>query len=87
MLRGSRAGGLIQTHGQRFCDICDEEIPKGTEYQRNRMPGHAADLLRVGHDPDLVPTWTTNADGTISMDICVTCVLSMGVNPRESEAN
>lgn len=71
--------------GKRFCDVCDDRIPVGTKYQRNRMPAHAAELLTL--DPALTPTWTTNPDGTISMDICLTCVLSMGVTPGKDEMN
>jgi hypothetical protein len=74
-------------NGQRFCDVCNEKIPKGSTYQRSSMPVRATDLLTAGHDPDLVPTWTTNPDGTISMDICVICVLSMGVSPAKNEVN
>jgi len=60
---------------------------KRAKYQCSQMPAHAADLLRVGDDPDGIPTWTTNADGTISMDICITCALSMNVNARKEEIN
>lgn len=72
--------------GQRFCDVCDEKIPAGTKYQCNHMPVHAAELLKA-HDPVLTPTWTMNPDGTISMDICITCVLSMNVVPGKDEVN
>jgi hypothetical protein len=70
---------------QRFCDVCEEAIPAGTKYQRSHMPAQAAELLTL--DPDLTPTWTTNPDGTVSMDICLTCVLSMGAIPGKDEMN
>ncbi|MGD1029255.1 hypothetical protein [Candidatus Binatus soli] len=69
--------------GKRFCDVCDEEIPAGTKYQRNRMPPRAAGLLKT--DPDVTPKWTTNPDGTISMDICIECVLSMNITHGTDE--
>jgi len=31
--------------GQRFCDVCEENIPKGSKYQRNRPLAHAAHLV------------------------------------------
>jgi hypothetical protein len=69
--------------GRRFCDICAEEIPKGIVYRRSRLLAYAVALLTI--DPDLTPTWTTNQDGTISLDACTTCVLSMGDSPRKDE--
>jgi hypothetical protein len=71
--------------GERFCDVCDEKIPPGTKYQRSRMLARAAELLKL--DPELTPNWTTNSDGTISMDICITCVLSMNTVPGKNELN
>jgi hypothetical protein len=71
--------------GKRFCDVCEEEIPKGTTYRRSRLPAYAAALLTI--DPDLAPTWTTNPDGTLSLDACTTCVLSMGNAPGKHEIN
>ena len=73
--------------GQRFCDLCDERIIKGATYQRNRMAAHAANLLTIAGAPDLIQTWTTHPDGTISMDICTTCVLSMDVVSGKNEMN
>jgi hypothetical protein len=37
--------------GQRTCDVCDEKIPKGSKYQRNRMPAAAAEIFRSERDP------------------------------------
>jgi hypothetical protein len=71
--------------GKRFCDICAEEIPKGTVHRRSRLPAYAVALLTI--DPDLTPTWTTNPDGTLSTDSCITCVLAMGNAPRADEIN
>ena len=69
--------------GERFCDVCEEKIPKGAVYRRSHLPAYAAVLL----NPDLAPTWTTNPDGTLSLDACTTCVLSMGNAPGEDEIN
>ena len=38
---------------KRFCDICAEEIPKGTVHRRSRLPAYAVALLTI--DPDLTP--------------------------------
>jgi hypothetical protein len=73
--------------GKRFCDICAEEIPKGDAYRRSHLPANAAALLASIRDPDLTPTSTTNQDGTVSMDACTTCVLSMGNSPGKDEIN
>jgi hypothetical protein len=67
----------MEQNGLPICDVCGAEIPEGTKYKRATMAPRAAELLRLG-GPDLTPTWTTNADGTVSLDICTTCVLSMG---------
>jgi hypothetical protein len=75
--------------GKRFCDICAEEIPKGDAYRRSHMPAGAAALFASIRDPDLIPTWTTNRDGTISLDACTTCALAMGNfnSPGKDEIN
>jgi len=44
----------LKENGQRFCDICNEEIPKRAKYQRSQMSAQAADLLRGSRDPDLI---------------------------------
>jgi len=68
------------TRDLRFCDVCDEEIAKGERYQRTTMPQAAAFMLTslFADDPDELPEWSDNADGTITMDVCATCVMSMG---------
>lgn len=64
--------------GGRVCDVCGEEIPKGQKFRKSTMPAHAATLLPATDDPDLIPTWTVNDDGTVTMDICLMCTVSMG---------
>lgn len=71
--------------GERFCDVCEEEIPKGAVYRRSHLLAYAVVLLTI--DPDSPPTWTTNPDGTLSLDACTTCVLSMGNAPGQDEIN
>jgi hypothetical protein len=73
--------------GKRFCDICEETILKGVVYRRSLLPANAVALLTSIRDPDLRPTWTTNRDGTISLDACPTCVLSMGDSPGKDQIN
>ena len=71
----------------RFCDVCGEEIPKGTIYRlTNLQPEGAAMLLEV-RDKDLVPTWTQNPDGTVNLDICKTCHLSLAHLPVTMKIN
>ncbi|MFQ6003634.1 MAG: hypothetical protein ACE5KJ_07805 [Candidatus Zixiibacteriota bacterium] len=71
----------------RICDLCGEEIPKGTVYHvENLSPEATAVFLEVG-DVDLVPTWTQNPDGTVRLDICLDCYLSMGHPPDMKEMN
>jgi hypothetical protein len=71
--------------GKRFCDVCEENIPKGAKFG-SRLPPHAVRLLTAGR-PDLTPTWTTNADGTISIDLCLTCGLSMDTGSGKNKGN
>jgi len=71
----------------RICDICEDEIPNGTTYRRATMPPEAAALLAATDDPDIRATWTVNSGGTVSMDICATCTLSMGQVPGKEQIN
>lgn len=64
--------------GKRFCDVCAEDIPKGTKYLKSTMPAQAAALLSARDDPGLIPTWTVNDNGTVTMDICLECEVAMG---------
>ena len=63
---------------QRFCDVCGESIPNGDKNRKSTMPVQAAEILSATDDPDLIPSWTKNSDGTVTMDICLTCTVSMG---------
>lgn len=64
-------------NGVRLCDVCEETIPPGVKYRKTTMLPEAASMRLTG-DKELIPSWTTNADGMILMDICLTCTISMG---------
>lgn len=63
---------------RRICDVCGEQIAKGEKYRRVKLAPTALAMLQSSDDRDLVPTMTVNPDGTVNMDICLTCTLSMG---------
>lgn len=71
----------------RFCDVCADEIPKGTKYCVTTLSPEAAAAFLDVTDPDLVPTWMQNQDGTLRLDICGTCYLSMGSAKDLDEIN
>jgi hypothetical protein len=65
--------GATQSAADRICDFCAETIDHGTDFHVGLLtPYEAAALLDVD-DPALVPTWTQLADGTVRLDICLTC--------------
>jgi hypothetical protein len=74
---------------RRFCDCCDEEIPKGTKYRHARVSPEQAHVLEAAAstDSDLKFAYTEHADGSRSMDICLECTLSMGSIPTREEVN
>ena len=37
----------------------------------------ALDIFLSTDDPAMVPTWTKNPDGSIRLDLCLTCSMSM----------
>lgn len=71
----------------RICDICADEIPVGTTYRKSTMLPEAAELFAATEDPDVRPTWTINPDGAVTLDICPTCVLSVGKPPEREQMN
>lgn len=75
----------MKDSNRRFCDVCNEEISKGEKYQRVTLAREAAEIFRSQEDSELRPSWTENPDGTVTMDICATCTLSMGDTPPKSE--
>lgn len=64
---------VTRSTADRVCDFCAETIDYGTDFHVGLLtPYEAAALLDVD-DPALVPTWTQLADGTVRLDICLTC--------------
>lgn len=70
----ARAGAVVtQRTAERICDFCAARIDCGADFHVGLLtPYEAAALLDV-NDPALVPTWTQLADGTVRLDICLTC--------------
>ncbi len=64
----------------RICDVCDEEISKGETYRVEVIKPEVAAIFLNTSDKDLIPTWTQKPDGTVILDVCLDCHLSMG-NP------
>ena len=67
--------------GIRSCDICGEEIPKGSKFAVRTVARESAKTVRatLGLDPltsDVL--WRENVDGSISLDVCTLCYVSMG---------
>ena len=67
----------------RKCDICGSVIPKGSTYRVSRISPDKAILLLDVPDPEMWPTWTQEADGTVRLDICLECHISMGEMPSD----
>lgn len=64
--------------GVRRCDVCGEVIVAGAPYRLAILaPEVAASLLDVDN-PDLVPTWTQQADFSVRLEVCLECYLEMG---------
>jgi hypothetical protein len=64
--------------GTRFCDVCEEEIPTGEPYRKANLPPEAIRMLLSSNDPDAIPSMHHNPDGTVTLDICLTCTANMG---------
>jgi len=61
-----------------FCDICDEEIPEGESYRTITRPSDIRTLfVQAARDSELVPSMTQREDGTVRLDICLTCYENM----------
>jgi hypothetical protein len=74
-------------NSSRICDVCGGKIPKGTTYRAATITQEAAMLFLSITDIDLLPTWTQNLDGTVRLDICLDCHLSMGTSIKTREEN
>lgn len=71
----------------RYCDCCEEEIPKGSKFKRAFPEKELLAFLQSQSDPDIKFTWTEHSDGTVSMDLCLDCILNMGNIPTREEMN
>ena len=69
--------GMLREN-DRICDVCGENIPNGRMFRAANIPPGAAALFLDIEDPGLIPTWDQNPDGTVRLDICQECTLSMG---------
>jgi len=79
--------GKVFKDRQRMCDVCGEDILQGEKYRTATMPAQAAEMLSATDDPDSIPTWTVNDNGTVTLDICLTCTVSMGTLVPEGRSN
>ena len=73
--------------GNRECDVCGSVIPKGTTYRYAKISPDKAALLLDISDPDMTPTWTQEAYGTVRIDICLECHISMGEIPTSQSVH
>jgi len=69
----------------RICDVCGSKIPKGETYRSVTITAESAAIFFKTSDKNLVPTWTQNPNGTVRLDICLDCHLSMGGKIRSEE--
>ena len=69
----------------RICDICSGEIPKGETYRAATIVPKVATIFFSTKGKDLMPTWTQNPNGTVRLDICLDCHLSMGEKIKSEE--
>ena len=71
----------------RYCDICESEIPHGQKFRSVNCKPEAMLIFQATEDPELKPTWSENADGTIMVEICLDCVMGMGTILPGSEVH
>lgn len=64
--------------GNRYCDVCEEEIPQGNRYRRAHLTAAQQQMVSSVDDPDITFTGETQADGSIRMEICMECAMNMG---------
>lgn len=70
---------------QRFCDICDEPIARGTTYYTGYT---TPDVLRSWFRdvPDLMPPVVEQPDGTVRLEVCAECVAASDMLDEYTEA-
>jgi hypothetical protein len=62
----------------RQCDVCDGVIPKGERYRVSTISKDKA------LHPELIEPTMVDSQGNIRLDICLECVLSMGMKGTET---
>jgi hypothetical protein len=77
----------VLKNNSRICDVCGGEIPKGTTSRVAKIRPEAAAIFLETNDPDMVPTWMQNPDGTVRIDVCLECHMNMGEALNTEEAN
>lgn len=65
---------MLSTH-QRCCDICQEAIPRGRLYRVGRTTPDELESW-CADNPDFVPAFTRENDGTLRFDVCTTCAIA-----------
>ena len=86
-MRGLFHGVYMIRDSQRICDCCEEEIAKGTKYKKAHLSRTQLAILQSSDDPEIQFTWTEHPDGTITIDLCLECVINMGSVPTREEMN
>jgi hypothetical protein len=63
----------------RVCDVCGATIPKATKYVVYKGGPEKAQVLKslAEASPDMAPTFTVEAGGSIRLEICLKCKLRM----------
>jgi len=64
-------------NNNRICDVCGENVPKASPYQKVILKPEIAELF-FNKDLDISPTWTNLPNGNVQLEICLDCYLSMG---------
>ena len=68
--------------GVRLCDVCGDVISKGQKYAVNVIPKDQAELADslFAAAPNISPTRTVDAEGSLRVDICLECRVNMGTS-------
>lgn len=71
----------------RICDVCGEEITKGEKFNQQTVSADRAALFLAAvqaiHDYEMQQSWTKHPDGSITVDLCLQCYISIGHGETE----
>ena len=73
--------------GVRTCDVCGERIPSGTKFGVRTAPQEKTEMVRATLRADPLTrdmSWRENPDGSLSLDMCTVCYLSMDTETKGS---